>query len=130
MEQERIIDNQEDNGGRAIGGMTAVVSAFVSFLIGGFCFYIAILGTWWFIPLGALFALDGLFLIVPIFIKDGYKAMRLQGIVQIIGVLLLMPYLLFMILWNDPNGAMDYSYLTYLVFGSAAIFKLIIALFG
>ena len=129
MEQQ-IVDKQEDSSGRAIGGMTAVISAFVSFLVGGFCIYLAILGTWWFIPLGVLFAIDGLFLFIPIFIKDGYKAMRLQGVIQIVSVLLLMPYLLFMVLWNDPNGVMDYSYLTYLVFGSAAIFKLIIALFG
>ena len=129
MEQQ-IVDKQEDSSGRAIGGITAVISAFVSFLVGGFCIYLAILGTWWFIPLGVLFAIDGLFLFIPIFIKDGYKAMRLQGVFQIISVLLLMPYLLFMVLWNDPNGVMDYSYLTYLVFGSAAIFKLIIALFG
>ena len=130
MEQNRIVNEQEENAGRAIGGLTAVVSAFVSFLVGGFCFYISILGTWWFIPLGALFVIDGLFLFIPVFIKDGYKAMKLQGIIQIISVLLLMPYLLFMILWNDPNGVMDYSYLTYLVFGSATLFKLIIALFA
>ena len=129
MEQEVIINNQEDKGGRAIGGLVSVVSAFISIALSGYCFYISVLGTWWFIPLGALFAVGALFLIIPIFIKDGYKAMRLQGVIQIIGVLLLMPYLLFMVLWNDPNGVMDYSYLTYLVFGSALLFKLILALF-
>ena len=129
MEQEVIVNNEEDNGGRAIGGLTAVVSAFVSFLIGGFSLYLSVLGTWWFIPLGVLFIIDGLFLFIPIFVKDGYKAMKVQGVIQIISVLLLMPYLLFMVLWNDPNGVMDYSYLTYLVFGSAALFKLIIAMF-
>ena len=129
MEQQKVIDNQDNNAGRAIGGLVSVVSAFVSFLVGGFSLYLSSLGTWWFIPLGVLFIIDGLFLFIPAFIKDGYKAMRVQGVIQIIGVLLLMPYLLFMILWNDPNGVMDYSYLTYLVFGSAAIFKLLIALF-
>ena len=129
MEQEVIVNNQEDNDGRAIGGLTAVVSAFVSFLIGGFSLYLSVLGTWWFIPVGVLFIIDGLFLFIPIFVKDGYKAMKVQGVIQIISVLLLMTYLLFMILWNDPNGVMDYSYLTYLVFGSAALFKLIISLF-
>lgn len=129
MEQQAVIDNREENGGRAIGGLVAVVSAFMSLILGGFCFYLSVLGTWWFIPLGALFAVDGLFLIIPAFIKDGYKAMKVQGVIQIISVLLLMPYLLFMVLWNDPNGVMDYSYLTYLVFGSALLFKLILALF-
>lgn len=129
MEQEVVINNQENNGGRAIGGLVSVVSALISIALSGYCFYISVLGTWWFIPLGALFAVGALFLIIPIFIKDGYKAMRLQGVIQIIGVLLLMPYLLFMVLWNDPNGVMDYSYLTYLVFGSALLFKLILALF-
>ena len=129
MEQQAVIDNREENGGRAIGGLVAVVSAFMSLILGGFCFYLSVLGTWWFIPLGALFAVDGLFLIIPVFIKDAYKAMKVQGVIQIISVLLLMPYLLFMVLWNDPNGVMDYSYLTYLVFGSALLFKLILALF-
>ena len=129
MKQEIVVDNQEETGGRALGALTAVVSALVSILIGSFSIYVSTLGTWWFIPLGVLFVIDGLFLFIPIFIKDGYKAMKVQGVIQIIGVLLLMPYLLFMILWNDPNGVMDYSYLTYLVFGSAALFKLIIALF-
>ena len=124
-----MVNNQEENGGRALGALTAVISALVSILVGSFSIYLSGLGTWWFIPLGVLFIIDGLFLFVPVFIKDGYKAMRVQGVIQIISVLLLMPYLLFMILWNDPNGVMDYSYLTYLVFGSAAIFKLIIALF-
>ena len=129
MEQEVVVNNQEDKAGRAIGGLVAVVSALISFVLSGFCFYLSVLGTWWFIPLGALFAVDALFLIIPIFVKDGYKAMRVQGVIQIISVLLLMPYLLFMVLWNDPNGVMDYTYLTYLVFGSALLFKLILALF-
>ena len=129
MAQEVVINNQEDKAGRAIGGLVAVVSSLISLVLSGFCFYLSTLGTWWFIPLGALFAVDALFLIIPIFVKDGYKAMRVQGVIQIISVLLLMPYLLFMILWNDPNGVMDYSYLTYLVFGSALLFKLILALF-
>ena len=129
MEQQAVIDNQEDKAGRAIGGLVAVVSAFISIVLAGFCFYLSVLGTWWFIPLGALFAVDGLFLIIPVFNKDGYKAMRIQGVIQIILVLLLMPYLLFMVLWNDPNTIMDYSYLTYLVFGSALLFKLILSLF-
>ena len=126
---EEIIDAVEVSPKRKRGlcVLMGLLSALVSGLVAGYSFYLSSLGTWWFIPLGVCFALGSLFLLVPLFIKDDYKAMRFQGIIQILGVLLLMPYLLFMILWNDPNGAMDYSYLSYLVFGGSAVIKLLIA---
>ena len=95
---------EEKRPNRVISVIFAVISTLVSLFIAGYSFYISSLGTFWFIPIGAYFALECLFIIVPLCIKDDYKAMRLQGIFQIITVILIMPYLLFMILWNlKPN---------------------------
>ena len=119
---------EEKRPSRALTIIIAFLSTLVSLFIAGYCFYIASLGTFWFIPIGSYFALECLFIIIPLFIKDDYKAMRLQGIFQIITVILIMPYLLFMILWNDPNGVMDYSFFTYGAFAISAATKVIISL--
>ena len=126
---EEIIDAVEVTPQRKRGFSVfiALVSTLVSIVSTVYCFYLASLGTWWFIPLGICFAVGAIFLIIPLFIKDDYKAMHLQGVIQIIGVLLLMPYLLFMILWNDPDGKMNYTYLTYVVFGVGAAIKALLA---
>ena len=127
---EEIIDAVPANPRRKRGfcGFCSFLSILVSVGVTAYSFYLVSKGVWWFAPLAALFAFGALFLLVPLFLDDDYKAMHLQGVIQIIGVLLLMPYLLFMILWNDPNGSMDYSYLTYVVFGGGAAIKLFIAL--
>ena len=119
---------EEKRSNRALSIIFAIISTLVSLFIAGYCFYISSLGTFWFIPIGSYFALECLFIIIPLFQKDDYKAMRLQGVFQIITVILIMPYLLFMILWNDPNGVMDYSFLTYAIFAGTAIFKVLISL--
>ena len=119
---------EEKRPSRASSVIIALLSTLVSIFIAGYCFYISSLGTFWFIPIGSYFALECLFIIIPLFIKDEYKAMRLQGIFQIITVVLIMPYLLFMILWNDANGVMDYSFFTYGAFAVSAALKVIISL--
>ena len=119
---------EEKRPNRVISVIFAVISTLVSLFIAGYSFYISSLGTFWFIPIGAYFALECLFIIIPLCIKDDYKAMRLQGIFQIITVILIMPYLLFMILWNDANGVMSYSFMTYAAFAGAAILKVLISL--
>ena len=126
--EERIIDNQETpvKKNRGLCFIMALVSSLISLFVSGFCFYLSFIGNYWFIAIGIYFLLESTFVIAPLFSKDDYKAMRLQGIAQIIGVLFMMPYLLFMILWNDPNGVMNYSFLTYVVFGVAAFMKIII----
>lgn len=106
----------------------AMISALVSLAIGGFCLYLSSLKNFWFIPIGIYFIFEGLFIIIPLFVKDGYKAMRIQGIFQIIGVILMMDYLLVMSLWNDPNRTMVYWPTTYIVFGVALLIKLITTL--
>ena len=83
-----------------------IISALASFAIGGFCFYLAKLQNWWFITIGVHFMFEGLFIFVPMFVKDEYKAMRIQGVFQVISVVIMMDYLLVMSLWNDPNQTM------------------------
>ena len=126
--EEVIIDNQElpVKKNRGLCFLMAFVSTLLSLAISGFCFYLSSLGNYWFIAIAIYFALESAFIIAPLFTKDDYKAMRLQGIAQIISVLLMMPYLLFMILWNDPNGTMNYTFLTFGVLGAAAVFKVVL----
>ena len=102
-----------------------IISALASFAIGGFCFYLSYLQNWWFITIGIHFVFEGLFIFVPMGIKDEYKAMRVQGVFQVISVVIMMDYLLVMALWNDPNQTMLYWPLAYLIFGIAAIYKLL-----
>lgn len=120
QEQEEIVINRH-KGYDAFNGL---ISALISLFIGGFSFFVASKGTFWFFAIGAYFVIEAIFLIVPLFIKDAYKAMRIQGVMQIISVVLFVSYLLFMILWNDPDGKMDYSFYVYLIFGGAAAIKL------
>ena len=112
----------------ALKNLIEIISVIASFAIGGFSFYLANLQNWWFITIGVHFMFEGLFIFVPMFIKDDYKAMRIQGAFQVISVVIMMDYLLVMSLWNDPNNTMLYWPLSYLIFGSAAIVKLLTSL--
>ena len=104
----------------------AIVSSLVSFLISAYCGYLSILQNWWFIPICVYFAFEAIFIIISSIIKDLYKAMRVQGIFQVVGIIAMMDYLLVMILWNDP-GTMVFTY-SYYVFGVAAFIKLVTTL--
>ena len=88
--------------------LLATISAMVSFAVSGFCFYLSYLHTYWFVLIGIYFFVEGLFILIPLGQKDEYKAMRIQGIFQIIGVIIMMDYLLVMSLWNDPDRIMLY----------------------
>ena len=127
---EEVIDNQEITYKRhkVYDAFNALLSALVSLFISGFSFYIASKGTFWFYAIGAYFALEGLFIFIALLKKDAYKAMRLQGIFQIISIILFMSYLLFMVLWNDPDSKMDYSFTTYLIFAASCGIKLFLSL--
>ena len=118
---------EEKRSSHSLSIIFAIISTLVSLFIAGYSFYLSSLGTFWFIPIGIYFVIECVFIIIPLFQKGEYKKMRLQGIFQIITVLLIMPYLLFMILWNDPNGVMDYSFLTYIAFIGASILKVLIS---
>ena len=106
--------------------LMAVLSALVSVLLAGYCIYLSILGNFWFIAVAVFFLIQGLLVIWPLFKEEDYQAMHLQGVAQIVSVLFFMPYLLFMILWNDPNGKMDYSAMTFLFLGVSMIFNILL----
>ena len=117
-----IIDNVEvTHKDRVPSALVAILSCLLTLFLAGFNFYLSSLGNYFFIAIAIIFILLGAFIMVPLFIKDDYKAMRIQGIAQIIGVLFLMPYLLFMILWNDANQVMDYSLVTFLILGGLTL---------
>ena len=61
-----------------------IISAIASFAIGGFCLYLSYLQNYWFIAVGISFLFEGLFIFIPMGIKDEYKAMRVQGVFQVI----------------------------------------------
>ena len=105
-----------------------IISALASFAIGGFCFYLSYLHNYWFIAIAISFVVEGLFIFIPLGMKDEYKAMRIQGIFQVISVVFMMDYLLVMSLWNDPNRTMIYWPTSYFIFGGAVVLKLLISL--
>ena len=132
---EEILDYSKEqqttiNKHRFYDILEAIISSFISLFTCGFAFYLAIKGTFWFYPIAIYFLIESAFIIITLFIKDAYKAMRLLGIFQIVNTIILMSYLLFMILWNDPNCKMDYSFYTYLTFGGALFFKALLAAFN
>lgn len=124
--EETIIKSQESKKNREISVLMAILSCLIAFLMAGYSVYLSILGNFWFIALAVFFLLEIYLLIWPLFKKDDYESMRLLGIGQIISVLFLMPYLLFMVLWNDPNGKMDYSPITFLFFGVSVVFNVLL----
>lgn len=130
MEEVIVKNNDYDEQNKALNKAMAICSAFVSLILGLYCFYFVFTGTLWFIALGIIILADATLIILPLLCKDEYKAMYYQGIIQIVYVLLTMPYLLFMILWNDPNHVMDYSFLTFLVLSVALLFKAAIYILG
>lgn len=120
MAEIEVIKEQPKNN-RSLCMIMAIISCFVSAFVGGFSIYLSILGNFWFIVIALCFISQSILFILPLTKKDDYSAMKMQGIAQVIRVIVMMPYLLFMILWNDPDGLMDYSFITYLLFGIALI---------
>ena len=121
--EEVVIKKEPQSKNRELCALMAVLSALVSILIAGFAIYLSILGNFWFIGVAIFFLIETWLVIWPLLKPDDYQAMRIQGIAQIIGVLLFMPYLLVMMLWNDANGVMDYSFITFVFLGVATIFN-------
>ena len=106
--------------------LLAILSALVSVLLAGYSVYLSVLGNLWFIGVAVFFLIETWLVIWPLLKEEDYQAMRVQGIAQIIGVLFFMPYLLFMILWNDPDAKMDYSAMTFLFLGVSMIFNVLL----
>ena len=124
--EETIIKSQKPKKNRELSVLMAILSALVSVLLAGYSIYLSVLGNFWFIAVAVFFLIEAWFVIWPLFKQDDYQAMHRQGVTQIVGVLLFMPYLLFMILWNDPEGKMDYSAMTFLFLGVTAIFNVLL----
>ena len=124
---EDIIEAKPTRSHKVFDALMLVLSSLVSLFVAGYSFYLSCLGNVWFIAIGIYFAIEGFGLVGSLFIKDEFKAMHFQGVIQVISVILLMSYLLFMILWNDANGLMDYSLITYLSLGGAALIKLLVS---
>ena len=123
---EDIIEAKPVRSHKFLNALMLVLSSLVSVFVAGYSFYLVSLGNTWFIAIGIYFAIEGFALIGTLFIRDEYKAMHFQGVIQVLSVILFMSYLLFMILWNDVNGLMNYASITYLSFGCAAFVKLLI----
>lgn len=100
-----------------------IISFIVSLALCGYTTYLSVLQNWWFILPAVYFFFEAIFIIVGSAKKGDYEGMRVLGIFQIIGVIVMMDYLLVMILWNDP-GTMVYL-LSYFVFGGALFLKLL-----
>ena len=124
--EEVIIKKEETKKNRDLCLLMAILSGLVSFLIAGFSIYLSVLRNFWFIPVAIFFLLETWLVVWPLLKQDDYQAMHLQGIAQIIGVIFFMSYLLFMILWNDADGTMDYSPMTFLFLGVAAVFNVLL----
>ena len=93
------------------------ISSFFALLVAGYVCYLSASRIYWFIPIALCFLSQSILFILPLTKEDDYSAMKMQGIAQVIRVIIMMPYLLFMILWNDPDSLMNYSLFTYLYFG-------------
>ena len=77
---EEIIDNVViTRKNRVPSVIIAIFSFLISLAISYYCFYLSSLGNYWFIALGILFIFESASLIGPLFKKDDYEAMRLQG---------------------------------------------------
>ena len=124
--EEVVVKKGQPKKNRELCVLMAILSGLVSLLIGGFSVYLSILGNFWFIVVALFFLLETWLVIWPLFKQDDYQSMKIQGIAQIISVIFFMSYLLFMILWNDANGTMDYSAMTFLFLGVAAIFNVLL----
>ena len=124
--EEVVIKKEEPKKNRELCVLMAVLSALATFFIGGYSIYLSILGNFWFIVVAVFFLIETALIILPLTKQDDYEAMKIQGITQIISVIFFMSYLLFMILWNDPNGKMDYSPMTFLFLGVSAVFNILL----
>lgn len=123
---EVAIKKEEPKKNREMCALMAILSALVSILLAGYSVYLSVLGNLWFIGVAVFFLIEAWLVIWPLLKAEDYQAMRVQGIAQIIGVLFFMPYLLFMILWNDPDAKMDYSAMTFLFLDVSMIFNILL----
>ena len=102
----------------------SIISTLCSLALTGYFAYLSTRPIYWFIPLSVYFLLEGLFTLISITRKEPYKGMRIEGVFQVITVLLVTSYLLAMILWDDFSKTMVYLP-TFLLLGVVIFIKLI-----
>jgi hypothetical protein len=85
-----------------------ILSSLASIGFGVWTLYLSLIGNLFFIPICVYYFLEGIFLVIPCFTKDEYKGMKIISIFQVAGVILMMCYLLFMILWSN-DGKMIFT---------------------
>ena len=103
-----------------------ILSVIASIALAGISLYLSVLNNYWFIPLGIYFIFEAIFIIIGAVQKDEYIGMRVLGVFQVVGVILVMCYTLAMVLWND-NGTMEYFY-SYIIYGASGGIKLLVFL--
>ena len=102
-------------------------SALMSLALAVFSFYLGILKIYWFFAFGGFFLIDALITLIGSNKKDRYSGMTILGRWQAISVVLVMVYLLIMILWDDRDGLIPFTYM-YITIGIAMGIKLIFAI--
>ena len=114
------------NENKGLKVFLTIISFIVSLGLCGYTTYLSILQNWWFILPAVYFFFEAIFILMGSSKKAEYEGMKVFGIFQIVGVIVMMDYLLVMILWND-YGTMVYL-LSYFVIGGAVILKALMAL--
>lgn len=107
--------------------VTSIISIICSLTLTGYFAFLSTRPIYWFIPLSVYFLLEGFFLLISVTRKEPYKGMRVEGVFQVVTVLLMTSYLLAMILWDDFSDTMIYLP-TFLVLGVVLFIKLVLAL--
>lgn len=101
-----------------------IISCLTSFAMAGYSVFVLLGKNNWFIGIAAYFVFETLMTFIASLIKDEYKGMRVLGVMQIIGVIFMMDYLLFMALWRSPQYIHPLN--AYIAYGTGAFIKFIL----
>lgn len=115
----------KDNTGLKV--ISTLTTIFTSLALAAFSFYLGYLTIYWFYPFAVFFILDALITLISSTKKDKYEGMLVLGRWQAISVVVVMVYLLAMILWDDKDGLVPYTYM-YITIGVAFGLKLLFAI--
>ena len=115
---------KENTGLKVLSTLTTI---FISLALSAFSFYLGYLTIYWFYPFAAFFFLDALITLIGSTKKDRYQGMLVLGRWQAVSVIVVMVYLLAMILWDDKDGLVPYTYM-YIAIGVAFGIKLLFAI--
>ena len=113
-----------ENNRKALKIVLTVLSCITSFLICGYSLFAFFSGNMWFIVVAVHFFMEGLMLFIASLLKDEYHSMRVMGVSQIIGIILMMDYLLLLVFYRDPQYIHYIN--AYVAFGAGALIKFIL----